>query len=104
MKCPSCAAPSGEDAAECPSCGLVFAKWRERREKEKREAVAALKALEAPAASSASSRNLWIARGMAAAAVALWLAGLALYYHRRLARVPLRRVSRSFGGREWGPC
>ncbi|MEK6375291.1 MAG: hypothetical protein AABO58_21665 [Acidobacteriota bacterium] len=31
MPCPSCNAPLGESAVECPSCGVIVAKWKERR-------------------------------------------------------------------------
>jgi hypothetical protein len=87
MKCPSCGAQAGDGAAECPSCGLIFAKWLERQEKEKREAVEALKRLEAPPA-GAPPRNPWIGRGIAGAVVAVWLAGLVLFavHHRRRAK------------------
>ena len=86
MKCPSCAAPSGEDAAECPSCGLVFAKWRERKEKEKREAEEALKALDLPPEPKAGA-NPWIGRIAASVIVAWWMLGLAIYYVQRLRQV-----------------
>jgi hypothetical protein len=78
MKCPICAAPCGEDAAECPSCGLVFAKWRERRDKEKREAAEALKLLDP---------NPWIGRLAGAVIVVWWMLGLAIYYIHRLRAV-----------------
>ena len=28
MDCPRCSAPAEDDAIDCPSCGIVFAKWR----------------------------------------------------------------------------
>ena len=70
MKCPICAAPCGDDAGECPACGLIFAKWRERQEKEKREALES---------SLAPVRSPWIGRGIAAAMVASWLLALCFY-------------------------
>lgn len=89
MKCPNCAAPSAEDAAECPKCGLVFAKWRERRDKE-------LELLESPPAPP--SRPLWVGRAIAGTVVLLWLLSLAVYY-----AVRLRAVSRPYGGRGSAP-
>ena len=80
MKCPSCGASAGDDAAECPACGLIFAKWREREAKEKREALEALEGLKpAPAA---PVPNPWTARGAAGAVVLVWIAGFALYVYR----------------------
>lgn len=32
MKCPSCGVESAEGAAECPACGLIFAKWQKKAE------------------------------------------------------------------------
>jgi hypothetical protein len=82
MKCPSCACAAADDAVECPGCGLIFAKWkereRERKEQEKRAASDALAALEVPAASSAPP-NPWVGRGIAAGAVALWLGAFGVY-------------------------
>jgi hypothetical protein len=31
MRCPSCQASLRESDVECPSCGVIVAKWRERR-------------------------------------------------------------------------
>lgn len=33
--CPSCGSPNAENAAECASCGLIFAKWKARQERER---------------------------------------------------------------------
>lgn len=33
MTCPRCSAPAAADALDCPSCGIVFAKWRSRAER-----------------------------------------------------------------------
>ncbi|HXT01476.1 MAG TPA: zinc ribbon domain-containing protein [Elusimicrobiota bacterium] len=85
MKCPSCGAPSADGAAECPQCGLVFAKWRERQEREKREAAEALKSLDAPPAPKPPV-NPWIGRIAAAVIVVWWMLGLAIYYLHRLRR------------------
>jgi uncharacterized membrane protein YvbJ len=82
MKCPNCGAPCGADAVECPKCGLVFAKWRERQEKEKREAAEALKALESPPQAKPPVSPL-IGRLAAGVIVLLWMLGLAVYYVHR---------------------
>ena len=82
MKCPNCGAPSGDGAIECPRCGLVLAKWRERQEKEKREAAEALKALESPP--EPPKINPWIGRLAAGVIVLWWMLGLAIYYVRAL--------------------
>jgi hypothetical protein len=42
MKCPSCKAAVPEGAVECPSCGVIFAKFEERRRRERAEAERAL--------------------------------------------------------------
>jgi hypothetical protein len=98
MKCPNCAAQSGTDAADCPSCGLVFAKWRERKEKERREAAAALEAIDAPKAPEpvkpANDRRV-----IAALLVAGWILWLTVYYQRRAPR----RIIRVSGETGWGP-
>ncbi|MFI5362016.1 MAG: hypothetical protein ACHQ49_08615 [Elusimicrobiota bacterium] len=77
MKCPSCSAPCADDAVECPSCGLVFAKWRERQEKARLAAAEALAALSVPRAAAPPNQALW--RGAAVAVVVAWIAGMALY-------------------------
>jgi uncharacterized membrane protein YvbJ len=28
--CPQCQAPLGDDDIECPRCGILFSKWKER--------------------------------------------------------------------------
>jgi hypothetical protein len=85
MKCPSCGAASDGDAApECPACGLIFAKWRERQEKEKREALEAVQSLEI--APKALPKNPWVGRGIAIAVVLVWIAGLSFLVSRRSRR------------------
>ena len=88
MKCPSCSALSGDDAAECPACGLIFAKWRERRETER---LAAFAALESLVALPKAAREPWVARCVAGAVVLAWLGALVLYAarHARKGREPL---------------
>ena len=36
MSCPKCSAPVPEWAAECPSCGIIFERWRKREERLRR--------------------------------------------------------------------
>jgi hypothetical protein len=99
MKCPNCSAEAADVAADCPACGLVFAKWRERKEKEKREAATALAALEAPP--PPSTPDLMLGRVVAGVIVVGWVLGLALYYRRSLSE-GTRPVSRLSGERGSG--
>jgi uncharacterized membrane protein YvbJ len=85
MKCPKCGAPCGDDAAECPKCGVLFEKWRALKEKEKREAAEALKAIDSPP--EPAKVNPWTGRLVAALVVLWWMLGLAIYYARELRRV-----------------
>ena len=87
MKCPSCAAPCGEEAAECPACGLIFAKWRDRQEKERLAAVEALEGAAKPKAAA----NPWVGRSVAGVVVLAWMLGLCFYAARRarVKRAPL---------------
>jgi hypothetical protein len=32
MKCPNCGFDQADDSIDCPACGLIFAKWRERHQ------------------------------------------------------------------------
>lgn len=82
--CPLCAHPAGEDAAECPTCGVIFAKLRARAERERKAAALVLEATPAP------SRNPWRVRLAALSVVAFWMLGLALYYRVELSRRPPR--------------
>ena len=96
MKCPSCGAAAPDGAAECPACGLIFAKWRERDEKEKREALAALEGrLTAPKLAPA---NLWVGRGIAGAVVLAWLLALSYYIvrHERPKKAPIGEDTGTF--------
>ncbi len=83
MKCPSCSAKVPEGEPGCPSCGIVFAKWKERQakaaEKSAEEKAKALAALEAPAAAG-EPFDPWRGRGIAAAVVLAWMIGFGLYF------------------------
>lgn len=80
MACPLCSFVAPEGAAECPSCGAIFAKLRARAEHEK-GAPAQLPEPEAP-----PRFNIWHIRIAAAALVVCWMLGLGLYYHVALNR------------------
>jgi hypothetical protein len=77
MKCPNCSVEAPAGAAECASCGLVFAKLRKKIEE-----------LEAP---RPAAYNPWIGRAIAAAVVALWILGFGLYYRRAVAKARASR-------------
>jgi hypothetical protein len=83
MNCPSCRAPADEAAQECTACGVVFAKWKEVQKRKAAEAAAALAALEV-AKVPGETWNPWKMRIVAGAFVALWMLGIAIYYHLRL--------------------
>lgn len=57
MKCPSCGVESAEGAAECPACGLIFAKWQKKAEGQAQPAPA--EAASGPAAAPAAGGGLW---------------------------------------------
>lgn len=83
MKCPNCAAENPEGAAECPRCGLLFAKLKAQREREKREAAEFLAAAEKP---QPPPPDLWKGRLIAAGVVMLWFVLLFVYFVRDLNR------------------
>jgi len=96
MKCPSCGAAYDDGAApECPACGLIFAKWRERQEKEKLEALAALQTFET---APQPAPNPWRRRVIAGAVVAAWLLILSYFVTRRprAARAPVGQDTGAF--------
>ena len=84
MNCPLCSAQAAEGAAECPSCGVLFAKLKEREERAKQEAQAALALAET--AARAPSFNPWKVRAVAGAVVLAWLIGFGLYIRSWLGR------------------
>jgi hypothetical protein len=94
MKCPSGSARASDDAAECPACGLIFAKWRERQEKEKLAAAEALAAMDVPPKPVDSAR----ARIIAGSVVLAWLLvfGLYVFRHTRRRREPLGTPTGNF--------
>lgn len=86
MNCPLCSATAADGAAECPSCGAIFAKLRERQEKDKKKAEAALALAGSPAPTP--PLNPWTLRIAAAVVVAAWMLGLGLYFRARMEKTP----------------
>lgn len=91
--CPLCAHPSAEGAAECPTCGVIFAKLRARDERQKAASAQRLDPTPPPAL------DPWHARIAAAAVVVCWMLGLGLYYRIELSRSPLRAKPLALQGR-----
>lgn len=89
MNCPLCSAKAAEGATECPSCGALFAKLKQRAEREKKEAQAALALTEAP--SPARSIPIWQLRVAASAIVVFWIIGFGLYFRRWMRQEPRPR-------------
>lgn len=83
MKCPSCGAACADDARECPACGLLFAKWKEKVERERLAAEALLAAGESRAPAPPARRTALLFAG---AAVLFWIVMLAWWYARHPAR------------------
>src|SRR5271170_2936397 len=57
MECPNCRAAAPDGAADCPACGLIFAKWAERSARERAERLAAAAALLNSPAPEAPARS-----------------------------------------------
>jgi hypothetical protein len=68
MKCPHCGVLGPAGAAECPACGVIFAKFKKKLE------------TGLVPASVPSVFNPWKGRAIAAALVALEVVGFGLYY------------------------
>lgn len=93
MNCPLCSAATQNGAAECPSCGVIFAKLHARAEREKSLASEALEPSRRPAV------NAWHVRIAALSLVASWMIGLGLYYRIELSRRPRHIKSMALEGR-----
>ncbi len=89
MNCPLCSYAAPKEAAECPSCGVIFAKLRARAEREKSVVTQA--------------RNPWHVRVAALSMVACWMLGLGIYYHIELSRRPQRIKSSALEGQSSVP-
>jgi hypothetical protein len=92
MKCPACAHEGPDGAAECASCGVIFAKFKEKKEAERRAAEELLAKAEQPA----PPPNPWVPRLLAIGLVCLWLSVMAVYYlltmNRTVQRVEAERA------------
>lgn len=77
VKCPHCATNSPEAAAECPGCGLLFAKLKAQREREKLEAAEFLAQAEKPLP---PPPDPWKGRLVAAGVVMFWFVLLFAYF------------------------
>ncbi|MBI3289397.1 MAG: hypothetical protein HYZ74_07765 [Elusimicrobia bacterium] len=75
MKCPNCSAQAADGAAECPACGLIFAKHQERVKRAAEEGLP-------PSHPTLPRIDPWTGRVVALVLVVVWLAGFALYYYR----------------------
>lgn len=76
MKCPNCGVEAPAGAAECPACGVIFAKFKKKLEN-----------LPAP---SPVPYNPWLGRGLAAAIVLIWMLAFGWYYRRAVSEMPVR--------------
>ena len=97
--CPLCAALVAQEAEECLSCGVIFAKHQARVEREK---AAASPAQETGSAKS-PALNPWRVRLAALTLVAGWMLVLGIYYRIELQRRPLRAKSITLEGRSTVP-
>lgn len=84
MKCPNCGAQAPSGAADCPGCGVIFAKLAEREARKKAEAKAQAALLDAPPAASAPGWDPKKLRVAAIAIVAVWLIVLAVSVRRSI--------------------
>lgn len=83
MKCPECRAEGPDGAPECPACGVIFAKLKEKKEAERRAAEELL----ARAAEPPKPVNPWVGRLLALGVVTAWLSGMAVYYILHMAQI-----------------
>jgi hypothetical protein len=88
MKCPSCSAKAPPEATECPSCGVVFAKWKKRRERDeeiaREEKARAIAVLEAGVPPAPDIDPRW-GRGISGGIVLVWMVAFGLYYRHHYA-------------------
>lgn len=100
MKCPSCASQVPDGPAECPACGVVFAKLKSIEERRRKEAADALAALEK--GPEPAPVPPWLGKAIAAVLVLMWLAGMGGYWvyylmHRSAAPAPVPAQAPEFG-------
>lgn len=65
MTCPSCAASAADGAVECPSCGVIFAKWKSRTD---------APAVPAPPAAASSGRGALMLGALVLSGAGVWFA------------------------------
>lgn len=80
MKCPNCGVDVPAGAADCPACGVIFAKFKKK--------------LESLPSTPPSRFKPWMGRALAVFIVLAWMLGFALYYHRVYSELPVRKPSR----------
>jgi hypothetical protein len=90
MKCPSCKAEAADGAAECPSCGVIFAKFEQRRRREREEAARALAQLDAAPAPTVHPH---LGRAIAGVVLTAWF-GARASERPRPRRLPFRSSRR----------
>lgn len=98
--CPLCAATVRADARDCHSCGVIFAKLREKWEREKAAAAAAVEAAEAPLPAIDPRLTPMRLRLAASAIVAVWMLFFGLYYRVRVTTIARAHTTRSRLGQE----
>ena len=76
MRCPNCGIEVPTGAADCASCGVIFAKFKKK--------------LEAAPAPAPSTYNPWKGRVIAAALAVVWFIGFGLYYYRVIVGIRAR--------------
>lgn len=99
MVCPKCGAKVPEGAAECPSCGVIFAKLRALAEREKREAAAAVEVADA-APVPTPVVDPWLGRKIAAGITVAWLVGFGLYYRHAVIEARKRALKTDIRARQ----
>ena len=82
MKCPHCGVQAADGSAECPGCGIIFAKLKTQKERIVLEAKIGLSASDE---GTPVRINIWKVRAIAAGIVALWMIGFGLYYRHSVA-------------------
>jgi hypothetical protein len=94
VKCPKCSAQAPAGAAECPSCGVIFAKLSKKKSHEReadKKAAADFMAM-AEAGERSAAVHPWLGKGIAIGLIVAWLGAMG-YYLVRAGRPPSRAES-----------